>query len=75
MFASLSCFPNVARTGFPDNRASLSEGAGRTVTWLEAHGKIENSDNDPYEDRVIAAWERHQERMAQDLHNLDGSSF
>jgi len=49
----------------------FAEGAGRVVAWLDAQDKIENSDNDPYDDRVIAAWERHSARMVQDLHDLD----
>ncbi len=47
------------------------EGARRVVAWLDTHHKIENSDDDPYDDRVIAAWERHNARMAQDLHGID----
>ena len=34
------------------------EGVKRTVAWLDERGKIENSDNDPLEDRLIAAWEK-----------------
>ena len=49
----------------------FAEGARRTVAWLDARGKIENSDNDPYDDRVIAAWERHNAQMAQELRDLD----
>ncbi len=33
------------------------EGVRRTVSWLDAHGRIANSDDDTYEDEVIAAWE------------------
>jgi nucleoside-diphosphate-sugar epimerase len=32
------------------------EGVRRMVDWLEARGQVDNSDLDPYEDRVIAAW-------------------
>jgi nucleoside-diphosphate-sugar epimerase len=32
------------------------EGVRRMVTWLDERGQIDNSDLDPYEDRVIAAW-------------------
>jgi nucleoside-diphosphate-sugar epimerase len=34
------------------------EGVRRTVTWLDEHGRIEDSDTDPFDDRLIAAWER-----------------
>jgi nucleoside-diphosphate-sugar epimerase len=33
------------------------EGARRTVKWLDENSKIENSDNDPFDDQLIAAWE------------------
>jgi nucleoside-diphosphate-sugar epimerase len=32
------------------------EGVRRMVDWLDERGQIDNSDLDPYEDRVIAAW-------------------
>ena len=34
------------------------EGTRRVIAWLDAHDRIENSDGDPFDDRVIAAWER-----------------
>jgi nucleoside-diphosphate-sugar epimerase len=34
------------------------EGARRTIAWLEENGKIKDSDEDPFDDMVIAAWER-----------------
>jgi len=34
-----------------------AEGARRVVAWLDAHGRIEVSDADLFDDRVIAAWE------------------
>jgi nucleoside-diphosphate-sugar epimerase len=37
---------------------SLAEGVRRTVAWLDERGRVESSDNDPFEDRLIAAWER-----------------
>jgi len=48
------------------------EGVRRTVAWLDSRGKIENSDNDPFDDKVIAAWERLGENMAQELPGIDG---
>jgi nucleoside-diphosphate-sugar epimerase len=32
------------------------EGVRRTVAWLDAHNKIVNSDDQPFEDALIAAW-------------------
>ena len=32
------------------------EGVRRMVNWLDERGQVDNSDLDPYEDRVIAAW-------------------
>lgn len=32
------------------------EGVRRVVAWLDANGRVENSDDDPLDDRVIAAW-------------------
>ena len=46
------------------------EGVRRTVAWLDAHGRIENSDDDPFDDRVIAAWERLSAAMAAELADL-----
>lgn len=37
---------------------SWVEGARRMVTWLDEHGRIENSDGDPFEDQLIKAWQR-----------------
>lgn len=34
------------------------EGAKRLVGWLDAHDRIENSDDDHFDDNLIAAWER-----------------
>ena len=34
------------------------EGARRLVDWLEAHGRIANSDDDPFDDTLIAGWRR-----------------
>jgi nucleoside-diphosphate-sugar epimerase len=47
------------------------EGVRRTVSWLDAHGKVDNSDDDPYEDRLIAAWERLGAGMLRELAGLD----
>ncbi|CAA9590441.1 MAG: hypothetical protein AVDCRST_MAG18-5035 [uncultured Thermomicrobiales bacterium] len=34
------------------------EGVRRTIAWLDAHDRIDDSDADPFDDRVIAAWRR-----------------
>jgi hypothetical protein len=30
----------------------------RTVRWLEGEGRLKNSDEDTFEDELIAAWQR-----------------
>jgi nucleoside-diphosphate-sugar epimerase len=47
------------------------EGVRRVVAWLDEHGGIENSDDYPFYDRIIAAWERLGKSMALDLGDLD----
>ncbi len=47
------------------------EGVRRTVAWLEERNQIANSDDDPFDDRVIAAWERLCAQMGQDLADVD----
>lgn len=46
------------------------QGVQRTVAWLDARGKVENSDNEPAYDRIIAAWEQHGEGMVEALADL-----
>ena len=48
------------------------EGVRRTVAWLDARGKVENSDDEPFDDQVIAAWERLSAGMTQELAGIDG---
>jgi nucleoside-diphosphate-sugar epimerase len=66
-----------------DNSAAISDlgfqytipwvaGVRRTVAWLDERGKIENSDDDPFDDRVIAAWHQLGENMAESLAGIDG---
>jgi nucleoside-diphosphate-sugar epimerase len=47
------------------------EGVRRTVAWLDARGKVENSDDDPFDDRVIAAWKLLSAAMAETLAGID----
>jgi hypothetical protein len=35
----------------------LANGACRIMAWLDRQGSLPNSDDDPFEDRLIAAWE------------------
>ena len=47
------------------------EGVRRTVAWLEQRGRIENSEDDPLDDRVLEAWNRLCGKMADDLEGLE----
>jgi hypothetical protein len=42
-------------------------GVRRIVAWLDANGRIANSDEDAFEDRLIDAWERLGRGMAQEF--------
>jgi len=60
IFAWPSIFVNdkIKRdAGYPGQTISWREGVRRTVTWMEANGKIADSDTDDYEDRLVAAWQ------------------
>jgi nucleoside-diphosphate-sugar epimerase len=46
------------------------EGARRTIAFLEERGRIASSDDDPFDDRIIAAWQRLGAAMGEDLRNL-----
>jgi hypothetical protein len=50
---------------------SWVEGVRRTAAWLDERSRIENSDDDPFDDRGIAAWEQLGTDMAQALADLD----
>jgi nucleoside-diphosphate-sugar epimerase len=65
-------FDNSAARADLDFRQTIPfvEGVRRVVAWLDAHGAIEDSDADPHDDRVIAAWERLGAGMAADLNGL-----
>ena len=47
------------------------EGVRRTVAWLDSRGRIENSDDDSFDDRLIAAWEKAGNAMAEETTGLD----
>lgn len=46
------------------------EGVRRTVAWLDANGTIFNSDDDPFDDQLIAAWERLSRSLTAELYSL-----
>ncbi|MBA3946062.1 MAG: NAD-dependent epimerase/dehydratase family protein [Herpetosiphonaceae bacterium] len=43
------------------------EGVRRMVTWLDEHGRIEDSDAAPFEDHLIAAWRHWEDHAVQEL--------
>ena len=43
-------------TDYAGQTIDFKEGARRTLAWLEASGRLKDSDGDDYEDRLIAAW-------------------
>jgi nucleoside-diphosphate-sugar epimerase len=40
------------------------DGARRTIAWLDAHDRIEDSDQEPFDDRLLAAWARLADALA-----------
>ncbi len=46
------------------------DGVKLVVKWLDEYNQIENSDNHPFYDRVISAWERLGENMGKELSDL-----
>lgn len=65
-------FDNAAARADLDFRQTIPfvEGVRRIVAWLDAHGQIADSDADPHDDRIVAAWERLGAGMAADLVDL-----
>ena len=72
------CFENYQHHNIYDNSAARTdlgfryvvrwkEGVCRAVTWLDEHGQMENSDDDPFDDQVIAAWEETRVAIGQAL--------
>ncbi len=49
----------------------FAEGARRVIAWQEAYGGFANSDDFPFYDAILAAWERLGTHMAADLKALD----
>jgi nucleoside-diphosphate-sugar epimerase len=49
-----------------------AEGVQRMVAWLDEHKRMENSDDDPLEDRLIAAWRQAGTALVQNLEQSGG---
>jgi nucleoside-diphosphate-sugar epimerase len=67
-----NCFdPTAAKTDLGYRYTiSIAEGARRIYVWLTANGRLENSDDVPQDDRILAAWERLRAQMDQELSDL-----
>jgi nucleoside-diphosphate-sugar epimerase len=65
-------FDNTSAYNDLDFRRTITwvDGVRRVVDWLDAHDQIDNSDEHPFYDRVIAAWGRLGENMADELVDL-----
>lgn len=50
-----------------------AEGARRVMGYLDAHGKIESSDSQPWYDLLLAAWERHTNEAASEAEQIIGA--
>jgi nucleoside-diphosphate-sugar epimerase len=48
----------------------FDEGIRRTLSWLDNRGRIEDSDDDPFEDQIIASWDQLMTNMVRDLEGL-----
>jgi nucleoside-diphosphate-sugar epimerase len=57
-FSGNSIFDNSAARADLDFHYTVpwKEGARRMVAWLDAHNAVENSDEDDFDDRILAAW-------------------
>ncbi len=64
-------FDNTAARADCDFRYTvpLVTGVRRIVAWLDAHRPFDDSDADPHDDRIIAAWQRAGKEMARELVN------
>ena len=71
-FSFNNIFDNSAATADLGFRYTIPwvEGVRRTVAWLAERGRIENSDDYPFYDRIIEAWERLGANMVRELAGL-----
>ncbi|MDZ4768254.1 MAG: NAD-dependent epimerase/dehydratase family protein [Chloroflexota bacterium] len=72
-FYGNTIFDNTAAKTDLDFRYTIDwkTGVRRTVAWLDANGRILNSDDDPFDDRVLDAWARLSRQMQTDLIDLE----
>lgn len=68
-FQGNNVFDNSAAIQDLDFRYTVSwvDGVRRTVAWLDENNRIEDSDTDNYEDRIISAWEEGTKLMREKL--------
>ncbi len=73
IFQYPSIFDNSAAIADLGFRYSIPwvEGVRRTVAFLDERGRIENCEDDPFDDKVIAAWEKLGAQMTEDLAGID----
>ena len=71
-FSGNTIFDNTAAKTDLDFRYTVSwlEGVRRTVAWLDANNRIANSDDDPFDDQVIAAWNRLSDQLISETAHL-----
>ncbi len=71
-FQGNNIFDNTAAHTDLDFRYTIPwvEGARRTIEWLDAHRQIIDSGDDPFDDRVIAAWQHLSSTVVQELRDL-----
>jgi nucleoside-diphosphate-sugar epimerase len=67
-------FDNTAATTDLGFRYTIPwvDGVRHMVAWLDQHKRIENSDEDPFEDRLIEAWRRLGSSMAKEFGERNG---
>lgn len=72
-FQGNNIFDNSAARTDLDFRYTIPwlEGVRRTLAWLDAQGAIDNSDDDPFDDRLAEAWQRLGAKMAEEISPLD----
>jgi nucleoside-diphosphate-sugar epimerase len=72
-FAGNNIFDNARARDELDFRQTIPflEGTRRTIAWLDANGRIVDSDRDPFDDRIIADWERLGDALRLELAGLE----
>jgi hypothetical protein len=76
------CVENFHYNNIFDNAAARADlgfrytipfaaGARRVIAWQEAHGGFESSDEHPFYDALLVAWERLGTDMAVDLAHIE----